>query len=111
MECYPRCPKCNHFFKHDGQYSLTNCHEDDCCFSTRPRLILERKDVRKLLRRGAWSSLSDWLQACQIAKDNGWTFSEVERILWLYHPLTWMIGTLVLVVVGGILIQTLHSIL
>jgi hypothetical protein len=65
-------------------------------------VVRSRDDVRRRLIVSClkFGDLSGWRAACEEARDAGWTQREVGRILWLYHPSTWLYGGLVAFVVG-----------
>lgn len=48
--------------------------------------------VRRQLILGVYGSPSQWREACEYARDAGWTEREVRRILFWYHPLTWIVA-------------------
>jgi hypothetical protein len=65
---------------------------------------MSRTEVRRALVRGAWGSCADWRAACVLAKNNGWTLSQVERVLMFSHPVFWMMAVaLGFCVVGALL--------
>lgn len=60
-----------------------------------------RSEVRRQLIRGVWGSGREWREACELARDSGWTEAEVSRILTWYHPATYVWILLGLALVAG----------
>lgn len=60
-------------------------------------LDVKRDAVRDRLIVAARGSLSDWRDACLLALDSGWTHSEVNKIMFWYHPSTWVYAFLAVV--------------
>jgi hypothetical protein len=61
-----------------------------------------KQDVRKRLIRSCmkFGDYAEWQAACEQARDEGWTYSQVSRIIWLYHPATWLwVGLFIFIVV------------
>lgn len=58
-----------------------------------------RQEIKQRLIKGVFGSLSEWRQACEEAKANGWTQGEVEHVLNVYHPSTWLFLAIIFVLV------------
>jgi hypothetical protein len=62
-----------------------------------------REEMRKELIRAVYDSPSNWHAACIKAARNGWTEDEVQSILNRYHPLTHLVGGIVIFTIGAML--------
>jgi hypothetical protein len=69
---------------------------------------LDTKDeVRKALIRGVLGSWSEWRSACILGLNNDWTEAEMSRILFWYHPSTWVFILLPVVLLLVITVKAL----
>lgn len=62
-----------------------------------------RQEIKQRLVKGVYGNFSEWRQACEEAKANGWTQDEVEHVLNVYHPSTWMLVVIILFCIGTII--------
>lgn len=57
------------------------------------RESLTHKEIRSKLRLAASMpfALSEWREACELARDNGWTESQVNWILFWWSPFSFFV--------------------
>ncbi len=48
-------------------------------------------------------SFSDWRRACEKAKASGWTFAQVDRIIFLWSPITLLLVIFAIVLIIAVL--------
>lgn len=56
--------------------------------------------TKKELAVACRGSFSEWREACERAKRDGWTEQQVQSILFWHHPSTWVLGVLIALVFG-----------
>ena len=60
----------------------------------------------RLRKAALYGTLSEWREACEAAKAVGFTEAQVQRVLFLWHPLSALLGFLtIFAVVAAYLIE------
>jgi hypothetical protein len=65
--------------------------------------------IRHDLRRAVYGSFSEWRAACEKARQAGATEEEVTRVLFWWHPATWLWGGVVVFILVAILAALLEE--
>lgn len=66
-----------------------------------------KQKIKQRLVKGVYGSIGEWQQACEEAKANGWSQDEVEHVLNVYHPSTWLFLLIIVFCVGIIVFSAL----
>ena len=66
---------------------------------------MTKDEVRRELVRGVYGGPGEWRHACMIAAKEGWSEKEIIRILFWYHPATWVWAAIGIAIIVAIILH------